>query len=106
MSKKRITDVNYTESLSDNDSVFVNHGDILKQINKKDLFDNIQTKIDEVNENLQNTKVSVDRKINGKELKEDIVLSASDIGLANVLLIESFDDSTGVLNTRSYDYNS
>ena len=53
-----------------------------------------------------NNKVSIDRKINGKELKDDITLSASDIGLTNVILIESFDSSTGVLNTRSYDYNS
>ena len=56
--------------------------------------------------NALSTKVSVDRKINGKELKEDITLSAIDIGLTNVLLIESFDCSTVVLNTRSYDYNS
>ena len=45
MSKKRITEVNYTESLSDNDSVFVNQGDILRQINKQDLFNVVQTQV-------------------------------------------------------------
>lgn len=38
MAKKKITDVGFTEILNDNDSLFINHNDSIKQIKKSDVI--------------------------------------------------------------------
>lgn len=38
MATKRITEVNHTELLNDNDSLFINQNDSLKQIKKSDIL--------------------------------------------------------------------
>lgn len=37
MATKRITDVAYAETLNDNDSIFINQNDVIKQISKKNV---------------------------------------------------------------------
>lgn len=59
MSKKRITSVNYTESLSNNDSVFVNQGDILRQISKTNLLNSVQSQINSLQTQLNNLKSEI-----------------------------------------------
>lgn len=45
MATKRITDVAYAETLNDNDSIFINQNDVIKQINKKNAFPNSIVKV-------------------------------------------------------------
>ena len=79
MSKKRITDVNYAESINDNDSVFINQGDILRQINKADLFNNIQSQINDLQTKLNNLRNEFDTLDNEvTELDNEVVAHTHD----------------------------
>ena len=42
MANKRITDVDYLDSLNNNESFFINQNNALKQINKKDIVFDIE----------------------------------------------------------------